>query len=472
MKKLSFILVLVLLLQLCSVSAYAADTKHFKLEELDMEMDIPADYVVFTRDIDSSDRNLQKYGLTKGTLLQQFENSNIYLDAWNKDARYEILVTMTDSVLDDYNLLSDTVLNTLSSSTKSLFKDMGYECTNTNHIQQEKQAKFLDYFLENANEKIFCHEYNTVYAGKTINISFFIYTDKKNLEDYLFEANMANDIIDSVKFGTAPQKKPAPEYTPSFEYKDSVTGLTFTVPEYWLEVPLSKEREIIVAKFASQKEDGLSIMYGRSDIWSEMSASERAGLRRADVDNSLFTEEDLSSLSGAGISRVTKTTLGGKEYFRYTYEAKQNLYGLEFDVAMTVLTRIENGYMYQFQFSGLSNPYYKDFETLVSSVQYPEVKNPIFSGAAVAVIVLMSAALVLVLISIFIIRKKEKTGNSKKETPPVSAVSESHHETAPAEQVPVDSAATEAHDAPIFCIHCGKSIPGDSTFCPFCGKKQ
>ena len=46
-----------------SMSAYAAGTTEYTLDELGMTVFMPSDYIVFTRDINANDPNLASYGL-------------------------------------------------------------------------------------------------------------------------------------------------------------------------------------------------------------------------------------------------------------------------------------------------------------------------------------------------------------------------------------------------------------------------
>jgi hypothetical protein len=53
-------------------------------------------------------------------------------------------------------------------------------------------------------------------------------------------------------------------------YKDSVTGVSFTIPKGWNETPLNEEREYIKVKYLPENNDGASIQFGYADMWEEM----------------------------------------------------------------------------------------------------------------------------------------------------------------------------------------------------------
>ena len=110
----SSILMFMLLLSF-PVKAFAV-SQTYSLDALGMSIDIPSEYVVFTRDIADDDPNLSAYGLSKNDMADLMESGNIYLNAWDKDVNFEIIVTMIDSTISDFNLMSDTMLNTLGTS--------------------------------------------------------------------------------------------------------------------------------------------------------------------------------------------------------------------------------------------------------------------------------------------------------------------------------------------------------------------
>ena len=91
----------------CLFPSYAfAANSTYELDELGMSIELPSDHVVFTRDIKANDLNLIAYGLTKDGLSSLMQERSIYLNAWDEDINYEIIVTMLDSPFEDYNQLA------------------------------------------------------------------------------------------------------------------------------------------------------------------------------------------------------------------------------------------------------------------------------------------------------------------------------------------------------------------------------
>ncbi|HHZ00779.1 MAG TPA: zinc ribbon domain-containing protein [Tissierellia bacterium] len=363
------VLICCVLLFSMTLSAYAAGTTEYTLDELGMTVSMPSGYIVFTRDINDYDPNLATYGLTKDSMSSLMNERNIYLNGWDEDINQEVIITMIDSPLIDFNLYSDTTLSTMATSFESEYESAGVTVIKS-EIYQHSQAKFLKIYISqpNGDSTAYGLQYYTVYADKAINITMQSYSGQITSS----EEAILKSIVDSAIFDTAPQTAEA-DYTPtsSFTYTDTKTQATFTVPANWVETPLSEERESIDVKFTSLEEDGMSIMYGSFDVWSEMTASERSGYSRSDVDNSIFTKSDIADIFGLSSNDIKLVTYGGNEYYTATVTSSTDAYGLSFTVTITHMLLVNNGYMYWFQFSGASdNELYNDFESLLSSLKF------------------------------------------------------------------------------------------------------
>ena len=373
MKKLySFVLMLIMVLSM-STTVFAASSKSYQLDDLGMSIDIPSGYVTFTRNISDNDPNLATYGLNKKDLSDLMKSGNIYLNAWDKDVTFEIVVTMIDSTITDFNLMSDTMLNTLASSFKSEYANSGVTVEQY-EVYQHDQAKFIKIYINqpNGSDKAYGLQYYTVYDNKAINVTMQSYSGKidSNKEAIL------QSIVSTVHFAKEPLKLESTPDTAAFTYKDKDTGTEFVVPANWTQDTLSKDRQFLDVKFTSNQEPGLCILYGSTDMWSEMSASEKKGYSRADLNNELFTLDEFAETMGVPKSNVSTVSYGDKEYYKYTTTMTSSSYGVNLEVTMTCLMRLENGYAYTFQFSGDNkNAYYKDFESLLGSVKYPAIQS-------------------------------------------------------------------------------------------------
>jgi hypothetical protein len=365
----TFILVL-----LISAPAYAVNSVEYELEELGLTISIPSDYVVFTRNTSADDPNLSAYGLTKDGLLSFLTESNNYLNAWNDVANQEVFITMVDSPLVDFNLCSDTILAMIATSFEPEYAKMGITVIKT-EIYQHSQAKFVKTYISHPNGDATAYglQYYTVYADKAINIILKSYSGQITSS----QESTLKSIVDSASFDTQPQTAET-EFvsTTPFTYTDSETQTSFTVPANWVESSLSKTRDYIDVKFVSLEEEGLCIMYGSYDLWNEMTETEKAevrrsGFNRSDMDNSIITKADVAEMYCIPTDDIKMAIYHGNEYYMATVTSSTSAYGADFSVTGTFAIRIDNGYMYFFQFSGTrDNEFFDDFESMLSSVNY------------------------------------------------------------------------------------------------------
>lgn len=155
-------------------------------------------------------------------------------------------------------------------------------------------------------------------------------------------------------------------------YTDTDSKTKFTVPEGWSQKEFYEDREYIDVKFCSDKDPTKAIVYGSTDLWNEVPSSEKTGLSRSDVNNSMFSDSDIATMFGSSVSTIKKYTHNGKEYFGGVFNQTQEVQGVSVNISVICRMYCENGWVYIFQFSGEENDtYYNDFISLINSVNYP-----------------------------------------------------------------------------------------------------
>lgn len=370
MKHLFGLLFSIMILLYMSIAVSAVETASFYLDALDMEISVPEGYYTLTRELSDGDSALNALGLNKEDVLATFESFNIYLDAMDPAGNVEVVVTMTDSPLEDFTQLSDTTILTLLDSFVDLYQDNGITYDKS-EIYQHSQAKFAKiYFVQtNSYPETYGLQYYTVYGEKAINITLYSYTGTITE----MQETALKKIVDSVHFGTDPAPMEIPEETSAFVYTDDDSGVTFTVPANWKEVPMSEDRDFLDAKFVFNQDEAICIFYGSTDLWSQVGTGEQEGYTRADIDNYFFTREDIAESMGVPADEVSTATYGGKEYYRAEITSADTSLGIAVSVKLTYLMRLENGYIYQFEFGApASHELFPVFEELMDSVEYPQ----------------------------------------------------------------------------------------------------
>ena len=370
----------IVLMSFFIMPTHASTTNTYTLDELGLEVSIPYSYDVITQDTSTSNPVFNRLGASGKEFIDYYKEYGIYLNAIPKDnLNEEIVVTMTDGLWDNFSAFSDTTIKTLTSLIISQYENYGMVVSNYD-VYQHSQAKFVKIYFSDTSNTVHGLQYYTTYGAKAMNFTIRSYSGKLTQK----QEETIKNIVDSITYDTPPVLAPAVPETDSFVYTDTDTITKFTVPANWYEKELSKERQYIDVKFASAKEEGLTIMYGSTDVWGMMTNEEKAGSKRSDINNSAFTVEDMTEFIGVDKSEILKVKYNGYDYYQATAKNSTEVYGFDFTAEVTHVVRFDNGWMYWFQFGGTtSNEYFSDFEQLLNSVQYPStsiVANSSSSG--------------------------------------------------------------------------------------------
>ena len=442
MRKLFAFFVSLLLAGSLVLSVQAA-SEEFAVSEMGLSLSIPSEYLVFTRDMDKNDPAFADFGITKEALMEQFAAGHIYLNAVLPDGNEEIVVTMEENMISEFNGLGETALLMLASTLKDGYEEYGISVSSYD-VYHHAQLEFIRIYFNTTDKSTYGLQYYTIYGGQAMNFTMRSYdgpisrTQKKTIQN----------VVDSVDLHFyVPAKTPVKE-TPAFVHTDPDTGTTFTVPANWSVQPFSQAREMLDVQFSYTEDSALMISYASYDLWSELSFFEKLFMSRSKAEELLSSTEYVAEMMGVPESSISKKIFNGKEYYfgETTYETE--MYGTNFSSKVNLAVHIEDGWCYMFYFYGESNnPHYDEFVQLVKSVEYGDVGT---SGTAGGWIV--ATIVVMIIMGAIVIQKKKTQQKKLAETPVVR--SEVHFQ-----------------QEYIFCHQCGNKLPVDSLFCNVCGTR-
>lgn len=197
MKRVSAIICLVVLLVAVLGPAVYADSDTYSIPELDMQVDIPSQFYVITRNSTENDSVFTDLNLSYNTVMTYCQQNNIYLDAVVADLQEELVITMTESQISDFNALSDASLEYMTEVMIEEIESHGVTMLNY-EICANDQVKFVKMYTQYTAQSAYSLTYYTTVDFKAIN--FTLQSHAGQITDTQ-EAYM-DTIIKSVRFGS------------------------------------------------------------------------------------------------------------------------------------------------------------------------------------------------------------------------------------------------------------------------------
>lgn len=366
-----------------------------------MELSLPQEYYVITRDTPADDAVFEKLGVTKEAVLSDESMDHVCLSAINESLTEDITVSLLPDSLGDFAQLNDRAIELLLSMYMQEAGSVGIDIS-AGEVYHHQQTKFLRWQFAALDGSMYGEQYMTSFADKSITFNLRSYVGPITEE----QQKTLCGIVDSTVFDGGEQRTEPNEKTPPFEYTDPDTNTSFTVPAQWHQQEFLKPTDVMDVQFANE-DAGLLIGYGSVDLWSELTALEKIGLTRADINMSQWPKADFAESSGVPEDQVSSVTYNGKAYYKVTTTTESEIYGVPYEQQSTTLFYADNGWVYNFVFSDTDHsPYYADFEQLLNSVQYPVQTVSRERNIPLSLILAVPAAAV-VLIVVFVKKRRK-----------------------------------------------------------------
>lgn len=345
----------------------------FYLEEPGLEITIPGGFAAFTRDMDPAHPNFAQMGYTWEYAMESMEKGDVYLDALTPNGNLELLVISAEFPAEDLRFLSEIQLQEVLQTRKKQLEEAGAQRISAK-VFEHHQAKFLqiDYSGDLGWTTGYAREYYTLYADKIINIALASYHGKLTAE----QETVLAGIINNIHFGTEPEENepaaPAPKYT------DDLTGLVISPPNLWMENPISAPNAGLSMQFTFSANTDKKIRIYSRDLFHDKVLEklipdfEPETCTRSDAGHELLTAEIVAEFLGCDVAEVFPTRYGGREYFRADIITTIKVGGKQQPVPACALVRIENGYLYMFQYIGATDDgSFLNFRKMVAKAVYP-----------------------------------------------------------------------------------------------------
>ncbi len=189
-----------LLILICSISVCCAAGSQYVINELDkMNITLPDTMTAATRNSSQADKYFSVFGLDYDTVMQNFEDGNIYLQGMNTESLLTLTVTMTKSSeseeIANYNLLSQEKLAEIEGN--FLNQSEYTSCTPDEAADGKAVWLLFSTNVSTNGSDIKAYQAHTVYDGMSINITLQRNGSNVSPSDY----TIFSGIVSSVSFG-------------------------------------------------------------------------------------------------------------------------------------------------------------------------------------------------------------------------------------------------------------------------------
>jgi hypothetical protein len=186
---------------ICSAAVCGAVSNEYQVSAIDdMSITLPDSMSAVTRDSKESDKYFSVFGLDYNTTMQNFKNSDIYLQGMNEATTLTLTVTMTTTDeskgINNYNLLDSEKLGEVVGN--FLTQNEYSACTPDQSEDSKIVWLYIDASIAANGSQIKTYQAHTVYDGMSINVTLQRNGSNLTADDY----RVFTEIVKSVSFGS------------------------------------------------------------------------------------------------------------------------------------------------------------------------------------------------------------------------------------------------------------------------------
>lgn len=187
---------------LCSVTPAAlAAGKVYELPELNMTIEAPEGWIVFTQDIDENDPNLELIRMDGNEFADFLKKNDILIYMFKTDPLIQIYLNIKDYKssrnIYDFNNISDEDLLSVMEMTTHVFEGRTEGTAYTiDSVYKHKQAKFVVYDMADSDNGACGKQYVTVINGQQLVVT--LYLNGSEVPEGI--AQTVHNVVDSIVF--------------------------------------------------------------------------------------------------------------------------------------------------------------------------------------------------------------------------------------------------------------------------------
>lgn len=349
------LLVATVILRLSATAALAADTDVYRIPEKGMLVDLPADFVVLTRDSDPEDVDFETLGLNEQAqevFIDSLAANNIYLMVISFDWSFWITLSVTETENLDLNRYSDARLKSYAAGLT--VDTVGESTIIERSIYETDQTAFIRIYTESEYKGVDYHslEFLTILGGKQVTI-----TATPNSGEITSDMEWAlKQIVDGITFT---------EKVRSAQMDFFEAGISFQKPAEWVEEPIS-ETEVQSVPFSCFNVFGNEILF----------RYEFLGYNASNNDYTLEQIRERFEEDGSQISYSGYETINSLDFFK--------IIQVKTDLTVVSHVLIRDGEMYTFSFHRqVWDGSYLDYTGMLSTISFDVEPTGISQGVVV-----------------------------------------------------------------------------------------